>query len=200
MAYSPLRQLRNIEHEKTTSKILRESVQVLAFSCIISTFGGIGLELVRDKLLLFIPFLILVPAMNEMVGGFGAIVTSKFTTALFTKQIKRERVWTSPFVQSLFTSTMAAAIITALYMGGVAYLLAFIKGFPFSVPLFVNVIGVSLLATIMLVTIIFLVSIIGGLYVHKKGHDPDNYLIPIATGIADLGSMLVLAGVLVWLF
>ncbi|MBI4150731.1 magnesium transporter [Candidatus Woesearchaeota archaeon] len=200
MAYSPIKQLHNIEQEKTTNKILRESVQVLAFSSIISAFGGIGLELVREKLLLFIPFLILVPAMNEMVGGFGAIVTSRFTTALFTKQLKRDHIWTHPFVQSLFTSTMTAAVITALYMGGVAYLLAIIKGFPFNIYLFVNVLAVSLLATIVLVTIIFLVSILGGLYVHKKGHDPDNYLIPLATGIADLGSMLVLALVLLWLF
>jgi cation transporter-like permease len=198
MRLSPIRQLRKIEREKTTNKILRESIQVLALSCIISTFGGIGLELVRDKLLLFIPLLILVPAMNEMVGGFGAVVTSRFTTALSTNKVRRDHVWTSPFVQSLFTSTMTAAVITALYIGCAAYLLAVIKGFPFNIYLFINVIAVALLSTIALVLIIFLVSILGGLYVHKKGHDPDNYLIPLATGIADLGSMAVLAFVLLY--
>ncbi len=199
MSYSPVRQIHKIEHEKATSKILRESVQILAFSSIISSFGGIGLELVREKLLLFIPFLILVPAMNEMVGGFGAIVASKFTTALFTRKITRKNIWANPFVRSLFMSSMLAAVITSLYMGSIAYLLAFIKGFPFDVGLFINVISVSLVATMVLVTIIFIVSILGGLYVHKKGHDPDNYLIPLATGIADLGSMAVLAMVLLYL-
>ncbi|MBI4145426.1 magnesium transporter [Candidatus Woesearchaeota archaeon] len=196
----PINRLERIEKEPTTRKILKESIKILILSSIISSIGGISIEAARVKLFALLPFLIMLPALNDMIGDFGTIVASKFTVLLYQKRIKRHEWWKGAAVHHLFMTVSSVALIASLFMATLAYAIAWIRGFAFEPILFAKLVGISLFATLFLVLIIFAVSIIGGLYVHKKGHDPDNYLIPLATGIADFGSMLVLGIVLRWLF
>lgn len=196
----PINRLERMEQEPTTRKIVKESIKILILASIISSIGGISIEAARTKLFALLPFLIMLPALNDMIGDFGTIVASKFTVLLYQKKIKRHEWWRGAAVHHLFLTVFSVALIASLFMSSLAYAIAWIRGFPFDPVLFAKLVIVSLLATLLLVTIIFAVSIIGGLYVHKKGHDPDNYLIPLATGIADFGSMLVLGLVLMWLF
>ncbi|HSU72962.1 MAG TPA: magnesium transporter [Candidatus Binatia bacterium] len=188
--------IERIPKEKTTQKIFRESVKILILTSIISSIGGIGIESVKFKIISVLPFLILLPALNDMVGDFGSIIASRFTTMLYLKHFKRTNWWKSPKMHDLFITVLSVAALSAVYVTGLAYAIAFIKGFPFNILLFLELLCISLLASVFLVLILFAVSVIGGLYAHKHGHDPDNYLIPLATAVADLGSMLVLAGIL----
>ena len=55
------------------------------------------------------------------------------------------------------------------------------------------------IVVIILVAVIFSVSIIGGLGIYHKKEDPNNFLIPIATSVADLLNLVIFA-ILVGMF
>jgi cation transporter-like permease len=56
------------------------------------------------------------------------------------------------------------------------------------------------LSTLALVSIICLISIMWGLYIFHKNEDPNNFLIPLTTAVADLGSMLIFGAMIVAMF
>lgn len=181
-------------------KILRESTGILIIASAISSLGGIGLEKLGTELTLLLPILILLPALNNMIGSFGTIIASRFTTMLYEKEIKEKKWWTEPELHHLFFVVLGIAVLAAIYAAILAYFIAMLKGFPFDIMLAQKVLLVSILTTILLVFILFLVSTIGGFYVYRKKHDPDNYLIPIATALADFGSMIVLSAMIMFMF
>lgn len=190
----PFRKLRHIEKESMTQKIVRESLRVVILCSLISSFGGIGLELLQDQLLVLLPLLILFPALNEMMGGVGAIMISRFTCALY------ERKKISHLAHHVFRDVLGVTVITSLFVALCAYGIAWVKGFPFHGVLFIQILSFSLLVGMVVFGLLFCLSVYGSRYVFKQGHDPENYLIPLATAVGDLGSMLMLAIALKWFF
>ena len=73
--------------ERHIWKIIHESVGILIIASVISTLGGIGLEALQSKLTWLVPIIIVLPALNDMIGDFGAIVASRFTTMLYKKEV-----------------------------------------------------------------------------------------------------------------
>ncbi len=186
--------------ERHIWKILRESIGILIIASAISSLGGIGLEALRTKIALLVPIIILLPALNDMIGDFGAIIASRFTTMLYEKEIKEKKWWTEPELHHLFFVVLGIAVLAAIYVAILAYFIAMLKGFPFDMIMAQKVMLVSIITTMLLVFILFLVSTIGGFYVYRKKHDPDNYLIPLATALADFGSMITLSAMVMFMF
>ncbi|MBI2129540.1 magnesium transporter [Candidatus Woesearchaeota archaeon] len=180
-------------------KIIKESLKVLILASILSSVGGFGLQTIQIKLAAIIPLLILLPSLNDMIGDFGMIITSKFTTALYERKIKRPW-WRSHFVKHLYRVIIPIALISAVYISILSVFIAYARGFSFDIILLLKIIGLVALTTALLVVIIFLISIIGGLYVYHRKEDPDDMLIPITTSVADLGSMLLFSGMIRWMF
>jgi len=179
-------------------KIFRESFKVLIITALLSSIGGIALRSVQEKLLVILPLLIILPALNGMVGDFGIIIVSKFTTFLSLKQIKRPLTHSTP-LKHLFAIILPIAIISAIYLSVLASLFAYLRGFALDINIFIKILAIILLTTIFILFVIFIVAILGGMYIHKRNQDPDDLLIPITTSIADLGSM-ILYSLLVILF
>lgn len=180
-------------------KIVTESVKVVILASVLSTIGGIGVESLKAKIALFVPMIIMLPALNDMIGDFGTIISSKFTTLLYLGKIEN-KWWNSKELGELFKVIAYVAIISAVYLGIASTIIAYFKGFAFDWIISLKVLSVALMATAFLVMIIFGVAIIGGLIVFKKGSDPDNFLAPITTSIADLGSMLLFSLMIKFLF
>lgn len=182
-----------------TFKIVKESVKVLILASILSSIGGISLQVIDKKLLFILPLLILLPGLNNMIGSFGTIMSSKFTTMLYLGKIK-DRWWQSRELKTTIWILIAISIISAVYIGLLSNLIAFWKDFPITSILIAKIVVISLIATLMLVSLIILISIIAGFRIYKKNEDPDNFLIPITTSVADLGSMLIFSGLIYILF
>ncbi|MDO8740134.1 MAG: magnesium transporter [Candidatus Woesearchaeota archaeon] len=180
-------------------KIVKESFKVLILASILSSIGGLGLQSVQNKLVMLVPLLILLPSLNGMIGNYGIVITAKFTTALYERKIKRPW-WHSHFVKHLYKVIIPIALISAVYISVLSVFIAYMRGFNFDLILLLKIIGLVVLTTILLVAIIFLISIIGGLYVYHRKEDPDDMLIPITTSVADLGSMLLFSGMIRWMF
>lgn len=179
-------------------KIITESMKVLIFASILSSFGGLSIKLVEEKLIMFVPLFIILPALNNMIGDFGIIIVSKFTTHLYEQKIKRSS-WRFHFVKHLFKDIFLAAIIATSYMVLMSIVLSKFRGFTADSDFVIKLFLTSLIVVIILVLIIFFISIGFGFYVYKKNEDPDDLVIPITTSIADLGSMAALS-ILVYLF
>ncbi len=182
-----------------TFKIIKESLKILILASILSSIGGVSLQSIEKKLFLILPLLILLPGLNNMIGSFGTIMSSKFTTLLFLGKIN-DRWWKSRDLTAIIWTLLAVSLISAVYIGLLSNLIAYWKGFAITTEMISKVIVVSLFATSLLVTLIISISIIAGFRVYKKNKDPDNFLIPITTSIADLGSMLIFSGLVYLLF
>jgi len=180
---------------KLIYRIIKESILIILFASILSSIGGIGLQSIEDKLTTLLPFLILFPALNGAAGNFGMIISSKFTTLLYEKKVNKEW-WKSKPLGNLIAQVFAVAFISATYISFLAIFAAKIQGFGSINNLTLKIIAISLVSVLILVTLILTISITAGTYVYKTKHDPDNFLIPLTTSIADLCSMLIFVGLI----
>lgn len=174
-------------------KIITESVWILLFASLLSSIGGFGVEGIKQGILALLPLLILMPALNDMTGDYGIIITSRFTTMLFEGKIKPKNWWKSHLLHRLLGEVVIIGFFSAVYIAVLACIIAWFKDYSMTWELFQKVLLVSTATTLALIILQFFVCIIGGFFVYKHKHDPDNYLIPLSTGIADLGSMLILS-------
>jgi cation transporter-like permease len=186
-------------HAHIASNIIRESLYVLLPAAILSSLGGLGLEAVRTKFLTILPLVILLPALNDMVGDFGTVISSKFTIALYRGYIK-EAWWRSQFVCELARAMFIVALIAAVYIGALSTGVAYLQGSAIDTELLFHVLEVALIAATVLTGLIFGVAIIGGLAVYRRREDPNNFLIPLTIAIADFGSLIVMSVLVVLLF
>ena len=184
---------------KLIIKIIKESIKVLILASILSSFGGVGLESLNQKLVTILPFLILFPALNNLVGNFGIIFSSRFTTLLYLGKVKKN-IFKSIEMRRLISSIFIIALICTIYISILANVLAFLRGFPFNLDVFLKILFSSVLMAVVLCTILIFISIIVGFHLLKKKKDPDNFLTPITTAIADLGCMLMISGMLYFFF
>jgi mgtE-like transporter len=175
-------------------KIIKESIFVLIVATMLSAIGGIALKSVEAKLVTIIPLIVILPALNDMIGDFGIILVSKFTTALYMK--KKIKM----LAKQLFKEISLIAFISAIYIALLGTFISVSKGFSFNFLFLMKIILLTLITTIVLVLINFIIAFFVGKYAYKRKVDPDSVLIPLTTSIADLGAMVVMALLVVLLF
>ncbi|MBS3133697.1 magnesium transporter [Candidatus Woesearchaeota archaeon] len=178
---------------KIAIKIIKESFKVLLLASLISSFGGIGLEGVQKSIIAIIPLLVLLPALNDMVGDFGTTFSSKLTTLLFLGKINPRNVLKSEDIKKIITTIYIVALICAAYISVLSIIIASLKSFDVTFLMFLKILVISLVVTSLIVSVIIIISVLVGIYVFKKNKDPNNFLIPLTTSISDLGSMLTLS-------
>ncbi len=166
--------------------IARQSLKILLIASVLSSIGGLGLKSIQDQIVTIIPLIILLPALNDMIGDFGTVVSSKFTTLLYKGKI--ERVKSSAF-RDLFIMIFFIALISSVFLGTMAIIFSYLIGYALTADIILKVFGIAVLSTLILVSSISAVSITFGFYIFKRNEDPNNFLIPISTSIADVGSM-----------
>jgi len=175
---------------KLERRILKESFGILILASILSSIGGIGLETVQEKIVLILPLLILLPALNGMVGNFGIIFSSRYTTLLYQKKLGKTR-FMNKALKKHFLLVLFVSIICAFYISTLSFAVSFMKGFKVEPFIYFKVLIVVMLSTIILISIVAVMTVIAGNYSIKKKEDPDNILVPLTTSIADLGSMII---------
>lgn len=186
-------------HAATT--IMKESIKILVLAAMISSIGGVGLEHVKEKFAALLPLFIMIPALNDMIGDFGTIVSSKFTTMIYTGKISlRKGLMQSEELRKLAGIIFSIAALSSIYLGIVSYAFAYYRGFPFAADIFAKTVVVAVLCTVTLVSVIFAVSVLAGIYIYSKKEDPNNFLIPITTAVADLASMLLFSFLVLRMF
>ena len=176
-----------------TIKIIKESIKILLLASIISSIGGIFLQDVESIIIAVIPILIMLPALNDMVGDFGTTFSVKFTTLLYLGAIKKDNILKSKEVRNLIKTLYKVSIISALYMAALSLIIAAFKKFSLNFTIILKIFIITLIVTLVIITIIAVISLFLGVYVFKKKQDPNNFLIPVTTALGDLGNMFILS-------
>ncbi|MBI2499049.1 magnesium transporter [Candidatus Woesearchaeota archaeon] len=179
--------------------IIKESVKILFFASIVSSLGGFAIENVKNYFILLMPLVILLPALNDMFGDYGTIISSRFSTMLHEGKIKNN-LFINRELKELIKQIFIIALIMGVFSAIAALTISNFVGYNASMNIAIKIILMILIDIVLLVGILFLVSIIGGLYFYKKGEDPNNFLIPITTSIADFGNMFILLILLILFF
>lgn len=178
-------------------EILKDSLPVLIAASAISLIAGIFLQRIEEKLLVILPLIVILPALNDMIGDFGIIMTSRITTVLYKKQgKKKEKI----IAKHLLHEIIPIAIFSAGYISVLAIVISHLRSFPISFGLLWRVLIITGMTTLTLVLLVFFLAVGGSIYVYKRKLDPDDILIPITTSVADLGSVAVFSFLVSFLF
>jgi cation transporter-like permease len=178
-------------HTNALKTIIKESLRILILASLLSSFGGLAFESIKEIFLSIVPLIILLPALNDMIGDYGVIISSRFTTLLHTGKI-RGAIYKNHHLRHLLAQIFIISGITAVISATISLLLSLVSAQHISLIFAYKIFLITIIDVAFLVFILSLVSICAGLYLYKKGEDPDNFLIPITTSIADLGNMLML--------
>jgi len=181
-------------------RVFSDSIKILIITSLISSFGGANLQSVNDRIIVIMPLLIMLPAMNSMAGNFGSIISSKFTTMLFLGVVNQKNWYKSKRIKNLFLKMSIIAVILAFYVSIASCTVSMFRGYDLGVIEFFKILSLALCSVIILLCVIFFVAIFLGFLVFKKGHNPDNFLIPITTAIGDFGNMLLISVLTIILF
>jgi mgtE-like transporter len=181
-------------HANVPRTIIKESIKILLLASILSSFGGLALENIKLLFISITPLIILLPALNDMIGDYGTIISARFSTALHEGKVGK-KWWRNNEIRKLLWQIIIIAVITALLSSAIALIIS-----QSSTTVAIRVLFVVLVDVLLLVSILAAVGMAAGLYFYRKGEDPNNFLIPISTSIADLGNMVILAALVLLIF
>lgn len=179
--------------------IIRESLKILLFASLVSSLGGLGLERLKTVIVSVLPLVIMMPVLNDMIGDFGSILASRFSTMLHENKIHQD--WRrSKELKKLFCQILLISVFATLLSAVLAIIISRFASGTFDWLTAIKVLSVALIDVLILVFVLFSLSIYFGLHYFRKGEDPNNFLIPITTSVADFGNMMLLAVLVILMF
>ena len=187
------------KNSNVSKTIIKESIKILILASVISSLGGLALEQVRNSFLSIIPLLILLPSLNNVIGNYGTIISSRFSTMLYEDKIKG-KLWKNSEVKKLFIQVTVLAVLCAIGSSLIAIGITSFSSEGISLQLAIKVFFIVLIDMVVITNVLFFVAIRAGIYIYRKKEDPSNFLIPLTTSVTDFANMAILALLIVLLF
>jgi len=167
-------------HESEFIKTLKESmVTMLVVSLLVNITGTVLLEISRfisERIEIYTIY----TALIGMIGNVGSVVGSKATTNLALGLLTPSFSSMRNHAKSIF-SAWGASIIMFLILAGMSLSLNNL----FSFASFSNLFSIVLIANILAVAAIVILTYSISILTFKRGLDPDNFVIPIESSLAD---------------
>jgi mgtE-like transporter len=163
-------------------KTLEESFLVLILVAIVVTLTGSVLSgiTVRVQMTGEREVLVVYPALIAIIGGVGAIIGSTATTKLAVGLLDASLSDIRNHMSEILSTWSASIVIFAL----VSFLSLSLYG-KFSFPLFVKFTFVLLITNVTAAIAIVFVSFATAILTFQRGLDPDNFVIPVESVLAD---------------
>lgn len=136
---------------------------------------GIG-EMVGSRLEIYTVY----PALIDTVGDVGSVVGSTATTRLFLGFLEPSLSSMRNHAKRIFSTWAASITMFFSY----AFLSLLIQGI-LTLPEFLKLATILILTNIIAVPLIVVISYLSAILTFKRGLDPDNFVIPIETSLAD---------------
>ena len=163
-------------------KIFKESIIIVIFSSFMGLISGTLLS-TNEEILYTIPIMLLIlPALNSLTGDISTVLVSRLTTHLYigtlSPKIQKSDRLKEDFYGLLIT--LLLSLVSLLFLG---HLIGIISGIEIINPflmILIIVLTVSLIFSIM-----FILLFVSAIYLFKRGMDPNNFLIPFVTSLAD---------------
>jgi mgtE-like transporter len=137
----------------------------------------------NEKILYAFPIILLIlPALNSLIGDISTVLVSRLTTHLYIglipPKIQKSHRLKEDFLGLLFTTLMSIVIL--IFMG---FLIGYSTGIKIINPLLISFIIV--ITVLIIFSIMFLFLFISAIFLFKRGNDPNNFLIPFVTSFVD---------------
>ncbi len=180
-------------HEAEFLKTIKESMFTLLFVAFIVNVTGTVLKGIDDFVGGRKEIYTVYPALIDMIGDVGSVVGSTATTKLALGLLSPSFASIRNHAKNIFSAWTASIIMFVV----LAILSLSINGL-FSLTSFYSLLLVLLIVNVIAVAAIVLVSYTVSILTFKKGLDPDNFVIPIESSLADsVTSVALLAALLV---
>lgn len=186
-------------HTNIPKIIIKESIKILLLASIISSLGGLSLETNKTIFVSILPLVILLPVLNNMIGTYGSIFSSHFSTLLHEGKIK-EKWYKNSDLRKIFVQLLIISGLMAIISSALAMIISGISGFTLDQRIIADIFFIAIIDVLLIVLIMCFVAVFAGIYFFKKKEDPNNFLIPISTSIADFGNMIILSLLIILLF
>ncbi|MBI2449445.1 magnesium transporter [Candidatus Pacearchaeota archaeon] len=178
---------------KIFDSIFKEVLSSQVVSLLGGLIAGTLIAVYTDKLLLIPGILILLPGFLEMRGNISGSFSSRLSSGLFLGIIKPNKT-TIKLLKGNLIASFLLALVVSLVLGFLAFLFNY---FVFDVLMY-EIISLALIAGIIANLIEIPITLFATFYVFKKGHDPNNIMIPFLTTIGDIVSVVsLLIGVII---
>jgi mgtE-like transporter len=137
----------------------------------------------NKEVLYTVPIMLLIlPALNSLIGDISTVLVSRLTTHLYIGTLQ-PRVQKSERLKEDFYGLLITLVLSLLALIFLGYLVSVTSGIQIVNPL---VISLIVCFTILLIfAIMFLLTFVSAIVLFKHGMDPNNFLIPLITSLAD---------------
>ncbi|MGQ9722485.1 MAG: magnesium transporter [Candidatus Jordarchaeum sp.] len=179
--------LPNSVREPDFIKTIRESFLTLLFVAFIVNVTGTILRGIEETVGSRLEIYTVYPAIIDTVGDVGSVVGSTATTRLFLGFIEPSLSSIRNHAKRIFSTWLASIIMFLSYV-----LLSLVIHGILTLPEFLILSILLLLTNILAVPVIILISYAIAILTFKKGWDPDNFVIPIQSSLADSITTLAL--------
>lgn len=170
-------------------RIMKESIIIVIISSIMGLISGTLLSF-NEGILYSLPIILLIlPSMNSLIGDISTVLVSRLTTHLYIGTIS-PKIENSEQLREDFLGLLMTLILSFALLIGLGYGIAY-----FTDILIVNpflIIFVLLLTILILFGSLFFILFISSIYLFRSGKDPNNFLIPAITSLADFLTPLLL--------
>jgi mgtE-like transporter len=144
----------------------------------------------NEDLLYTVPVMLLIlPALNSLIGDISTVLVSRLTTHLYIGTLQ-PRVQKSERLKEDFLGLLITLLLSLFALILLGYLVSLISGIQIVNPLVV--ILIVCFTIILIFAIMFLLSFVSAIVLFKRGMDPNNLLIPLITSLADFLTPLFL--------
>lgn len=174
---------RNIREERFF-KMIREFLLTLIFITIIVNVTGSFLEIISEKIGnrsdLYTRIAFVYPALITTIGGVGSIIGSTTTTKLALGLIEPSFSSIKKHFNEIIGSWIASMVMFTLYSLSVFFMIQPMI-FGDLLRFIAQLLATNILAVSAMVVITFIIAIA----TYRRGLDPDNFVIPLESSLAD---------------
>ncbi len=164
------------------TKILKESIIIVIASSLIGLISGTFLSLNESMFYSFPIILLILPSLNSLLGNVLIVLISRLTTQLFIGTIV-PKIEISDNLKKEFIGLTITILLSLLFLVIFGYSVGYLTGVKIVNPLLI--IFLITLTIMVLFVIFFLLLFVVAIFLFKKGKDPNNFLIPLVTSLAD---------------
>ncbi len=163
-------------------KIFKESVIVVLISSVIGLFSGTLLSN-NERVLSSFPIILLVlPSLNSLIGDISTVLVSRLTSHLYIGTLS-PKIQVSDRLKQDFYGLFITILLSLAALISLGYILGSVTGIQIVNPLLI--ISIFIITILILFGLMFVFLFMGSILIFRKGKDPNNFLIPMVTSLAD---------------
>lgn len=179
-----------------TKRIFIQTAPVLVLCILLDIGAGLIIDNELETLVASAALLVIIPPFLEDANALGGILTSRLSSMLHMGSLAPKRI-----PDKIALENFAIIYIFGLWVftlvGVTAYIVALALGL--ESPSLISMVGLSLFAGLLTVTVLNLISYYVAIYTFKFNLDPDDHSIPITSSAIDLVGAIFFIGTVMML-